>query len=197
MNSEEVGEGVSCSWYALRVRSRAEKLVATCARNKGFEEFLPLYRSIHRWSDRKKSVELPLFPGYVFCHLDPRHRLPILTIPGAIEFVGIGKIPAPIEDAEIAAIRTAVNSGLMVEPWEYLEAGESVRVESGPLAGIEGIFVESKKENRIVVSVTLLQRSMAVEIEREWVTPLGGDRRYAALRIPNQTALRTASNTPA
>jgi transcription antitermination factor NusG len=93
INVEEVNTDGSCAWFALRVKSRFEKLVTSMARNKGFEEFLPLYQSRRRWSDRLKSVELPLFPGYVFCKLHPEHRLPLLTIPGVLHFVGIGKSP--------------------------------------------------------------------------------------------------------
>ena len=159
-------------WFALRVKSRYEKVVATIARNKGFDEFLPLYQSRRRWSDRLKSIELPLFPGYLFCRLDPQYRLPLLTIPGVLHFVGIGKIPIPIEDTEIAAIQTAVRSGVLTEPWPYLEVGQRVRLEGGPLAGLEGILVGPSKRERIIVSVTLLKRSVAVAIERHWATPL-------------------------
>ena len=97
-------------WFALRVKSRTEKVVSTIARNKGFEEFLPLYQSRRRWSDRFKSVEMPLFPGYVFCRFNPEFRLPLLTIPGVMGLVGVGKVPVAIEDAEIAAIQAAVET---------------------------------------------------------------------------------------
>src|SRR5580704_5645490 len=96
-------------WFAVRV--------------KGFEEFLPLYRDRRRWSDRFKWIELPLFPGYVFCRLDSENRLPILTIPGVLHFVGIGKTPVPIDDSEITAIQMATGSGLFAEPWPFLEVG--------------------------------------------------------------------------
>jgi transcription antitermination factor NusG len=159
-------------WFALRVRSRYEKLVATMANSMGFEDFLPVYQSHRRWSDRVKLVELPLFPGYVFCRLNAEHRLPLLTIPGVLHFVGIGRVPVPIADAEIAAIQKALQSGVSAEPWPFLEAGHRVRLEAGPLAGLEGILVESPKKDRVVVSVTLLNRSVAVGIERHWVRPL-------------------------
>jgi transcription antitermination factor NusG len=169
-------------WFALRVKSRSEKIVATMAQHKGFQHFLPIYQSRRRWSDRFKSVEFPLFPGYVFCRLDPQHRLPLLTIPGALNFVGIGKVPVPIEDAEIEAIQTAVRSGLSAEPWPFLEIGQRVRLEDGPLAGVEGIFIGDSKQQRIVVSITLLKRSVAVAIERHWAAPL--DRSGRPLTIP-------------
>ncbi len=168
-------------WFALRVKSRCEKVVATIARNKGFEEFLPLYESRRRWSDRLKAIELPLFPGYIFCRLDPEHRLPLLTIPGVLHFVGFGKIPAPIEDTEVAAIQTAVRSGLSTEPWPFLEVGQRVRLEDGPLAGLEGILVGTSTRERIVVSVTLLKRSVAVAIEPHWANPVDGTPRTPAM----------------
>lgn len=175
--------GISERWFALRVKSRCEKVVAMMAQNKGFEEFLPLYQSRRRWSDRLKSVEVPLFPGYLFCRLDPQHRLPLLMISGVLHFVGVGKIPIPIDDGEIAAIQTAVHSGLLTEPWPFLEMGQRVRLDDGPLAGLEGILVGTSKQQRIVVSVTLLKRSVAVAIERHWATPVDGGGRPLAMQI--------------
>ena len=160
-------------WFALRVKSQREKSIAESIGSKGFEEFLPLYQCRRRWSDRMKSMELPLFPGYVFCRIDPLIRLPILTVPGVLHFVGIGRVPAPIDDGEMAAIQRAVRSGLRVEPSAYLDIGQQVRLEEGPLAGLEGILIEIRKHYRVVVSLSLLKRSVAVEIERHWVTPLG------------------------
>ena len=159
-------------WFAVRVKSRCERVVVSIAQNKGFEGFLPLYQARSRWSDRLKAIQLPLFPGYVFCRLDPQHRLPLLTIPGVLHFVGIGKTPAPIEDTEIAAIQAAVQSGLSTEPWPFLEVGQRVRLEDGPLAGLGGILVGTPNGQRIIVSVTLLKRSVSVAIERQWVKPV-------------------------
>src|SRR5437868_3671623 len=114
-NLEHSSYRVQEQWFALRVRSRYEKLVATMANSMGFEDFLPVYQSRNRWSDRVKLVELPLFPGYVFCRLNAEHRLPLLTIPGVLHFVGIGKAPVPIADAEIAALQKTIQSGLATE----------------------------------------------------------------------------------
>ena len=176
-------ESISEQWFALRVKSRCEKVVSTIARNKGFEEFLPLYQRRQRWSDRVKAVEFPLFPGYVFCRLNPQYRLPLLTIPGVLHFVGIGKVPVPIDDAEILAIQSAVASGLSTEPWPFLEVGQRVRLEDGPLVGLEGFLIEVRKRYRVVVSVTLLKRSVAVEIDREWVAPLDASGRRMVVPI--------------
>ena len=183
MHSEQHSDSALYPWFALRVKSRSEKLVASIARNKGFEEFLPLYQSRRRWSDRFKSVEVPLFPGYVFCRLNPEFRLPLLTIPGVMSFVGIGKIPVSIDEAEIDAIRTAIGAGLAAEPYPFLEVGQQVRVAEGPLAGLEGLLVEVRKQQRLVVSVSLLKRSVAVEIDRHWVRPLDARGREMPVRI--------------
>lgn len=183
MNVEEIHDFRPEQWFALRVKSRCERIVATVAHNKGYQEFVPVYQCRRRWSDRVKSLELPLFPGYVFCRLNPDHRLPLLTIPGALHFVGIGKTPAPIEDEEIAAIQAAMQSGLPAEPCAFLTVGQRVRLEDGPLAGLEGILTETPNKQRIIVSVTLLRRSVAVGIERHWARPLDVNGYPAPIRI--------------
>lgn len=169
---QELSQEALRRWFAVQVKSHCEKLVATVLQHKGVEEFFPSYRSRHRWSDRVRIVDVPLFPGYVFCRLDPQYRLPVLVTPGVVQFVGIGRFPVPIDDAEIGAIQSAVRSGLQAEPWPFLDVGQRVRVEDGPLTGLEGILVDVRKRHRIVLSVTLLRRSVAVEVEHEWVRPL-------------------------
>jgi transcription antitermination factor NusG len=159
-------------WYALQVRPRFEKLIASTLVNKGYDGFLPLYHHRSRWSDRIKEVDLPLFPGYLFCRFDINSRLPILVTPGVMKVVGIGKTPYPVEDAEIAALQSIVISGLQAEPRSYLNVGEKVRIEIGPLAGVEGILMSLKGSHRLVVSVGLLQRSVSVEIDESWVVPI-------------------------
>lgn len=159
-------------WYALQVRPRFEKAIASTLAGKGFEGFLPLYRHRSRWSDRIKEVQLPLFPGYLFCRFNINNRLPILITPGVIHVVGIGKMPHPVADEEIAALQAIVLSGLQAEPRSYLNVGEKVRIEIGPLAGVEGILTAVKGANRLVVSVNLLQRSVSVEVDESWVLPL-------------------------
>jgi transcription antitermination factor NusG len=162
-------------WFALRVKSHCEKTVAAVAHNKGFEEFLPTYVSRRRWSDRLKSVELPLFPGYLFCRMEPQHRFPLLTIPGVLHIVGIGRVPVPIEDHEIGTIRSIIQSGLVVEPWPFQKVRQWVRLKAGPLAGFEGILIGTATNQRVIACVGLLQRSVAVSIEQRWVMPLDGD----------------------
>ena len=162
----------SYRWFALHSKPKYEKLAAAQLRGKGYEPFLPLYTCRRRWSDRTKVLELPLFPGYLFCRFNPLDRFPILVTPGVTGVVGYGKSPAPIDDAEIAAIQAAVQSGLPKEPWPFLKLGQKVRVEYGPLAGIEGILVSVKSRHRLILSVNLLQRSLAVEVDNAWVNPM-------------------------
>jgi len=163
----------SLSWYAIRIQSRLGSVAAATLRGKGYQEFLPLYRSRRRWSDRIKELELPLFPGYLFCRCDVSDRLmPILTTPGVIGIVGAGKTPVPIDEEEIEAIRAIVRSGLVAQPWPFLRVGSKVYIEGGPLAGLEGIITSTAKVYRLIVSVNLLQRSVAVEIDRGWARPI-------------------------
>jgi transcription antitermination factor NusG len=161
-------------WYAIRVRSKFEKMVSTSLSGKGYHDYLPLYRSRRNWSDRSKELDLPLFPGYLFCRLDVEKRLPILTTPGVISIVGMGKIPVSISEQEIEAIRIVVHSGLPILPWPRLTVGTRVVIEKGPLKGIEGVTLDVDRKFRLLVSVALLQRSVSVEIDRDWARPLPG-----------------------
>jgi transcription antitermination factor NusG len=162
-------------WFALFVRVNHEKLVSAALRSKGVEEFLPLYRMKRRWSDRTKQVQAPLFPGYVFCRIDLNRRLPILTTPGVHSIVGNGKVPVPVELTEIQNLRVIVDSHLQADPWPYLRIGQKVRIEEGALDGLEGILVATNKPSRVVVSVSLLQRSVAVEVDETWIRPVRPD----------------------
>ena len=164
--------GNSLPWYAVQVRCHAEKNVSRMLEALGFEQYLPLYFESQRWSDRVKQLELPLFPGYVFCRLDVPHRRPVVTVPGVVSIVGFGSTFAPIPDDQISAVRSIVHSGLPSTPWPFLQEGERIRVSAGALEGVEGILVRIKSDYRVVVSVPLLQRSVAVEIERTWIQPL-------------------------
>ena len=138
-------------------------------RGRGLEEFLPCYRLRSRWSDRDKEIERPLFPGYLFCRFDPYDRLPVLSTPGVVHIVGLGKMPIPVEEREVEAVRVLVRSGLSARPHPFLQVGNRVVIERGPLAGVEGTLTKVKNAHRIVVSVTLLQRSVSAEIDSGWV----------------------------
>ena len=157
-------------WYALQVRTGMEKLASAGLRGKGYEEFLPLYRTQRRWSDRVKEIEVPLFPGYLFCRFDPLDRLiPVLSTPGVSRIVAAGKAPIPVAEEEMEAVSRIVQSGIAAEPWPFLSAGCHVSIERGPLAGLDGILTGTAGGDRLVVSVSLLQRSVAVQVDRAWV----------------------------
>jgi len=159
-------------WFAIRVKSNFEKKVADGLRHKGLEELLPLYQSRKRLSDRSKTVHLPLFPGYLFCRLDLDHRLPLLTTVGFLYIVSVGNKPVPVDEDEIAAVQFVVRSGVPAMPWPSLAVGQRVRLESGPLCGLEGAVTQVGVRDRICVSVTLLQRGVSVEVDRDWIRPL-------------------------
>lgn len=165
--------GLRGAWFALQIKAGHERATALMLRHKGYEEFLPLRKVRRRWSDRTKELEVPLFPGYMFCQFSPDIGSPIITTPGVIRLLGIGKEPVPVSDDEIIAIQRLIRSGLYAQPWPYLRAGQTVRVESGPLEGLQGIVELIKNHHRLIISVSLLQRSVAVEIERDWITPTG------------------------
>jgi len=169
-------------WYALQIRPRFEKLAAKHLSIKGYEQYLPLYASRRVWSDRIKGLELPLFPGYLFCKFNVHNRLPILVIPGVVSIVGVSKTPVAISDEEILSIQRVIASGLQYGPWPYA-VGQRVIVERGSLAGLEGTVVRVQSELRLIVSLPLLQRSVCVEIDSDCIeipaTPLNraGQRR--------------------
>ena len=159
-------------WFALVVKPRHEKMAAACLKGKGYPEFLPLYEKRTYVGKRARSAELPLFPQYVFSRFNPNDRLPVLTIPGVFAIVSIGKVPAPVDDKEIESIQAMVHSGRVTSPWPYVEAGQIVRVIEGPLRGLEGVLLCIKSKCRLVVSLTLLKRSVAVELDRETIAPV-------------------------
>jgi transcription antitermination factor NusG len=159
-------------WFALRVRPNYEKPVAAALRGKGFLEFLPLVQSRRQWSDRVKIMDLPLFPGYLFCRLNLEQRMPLVTTPGFLYLVGIGKNPEPVDESEIEAIQSVLRSGLPVKPWPSLMVGQKVRLNHGPLRGLEGVLTKIANQHRMFVAVTLLKRSVSVEVAPEWIDPI-------------------------
>lgn len=165
------------NWFALQVRSRWEGTTAGLLRGKGLETLLPTYTTMRKWSDRFKVVESPLFPGYVFCRFDVHNRLPVLITPGVISVVGRGKTPIAVDDTEIFSIQAAIVSGVHIEPWPYVQIGERVRIKDDVLDGTEGILTSFKGSHRVIISVSLLRRSVALEIDRSRISPLGSPRK--------------------
>lgn len=159
-------------WYAVRTRSNCEKTTSAVLAGKGYPQYLPFYRVKRRWSDRVVNSELPLFPGYVFCRFDPKQRLPIISTPGVFTIVAFGTEPAAIPDSEIEAIQTLLRSGFAVTPCPFLREGERIRIRRGALENLEGILVKKKNDWRMIISVTMLQRSISVEIDRECISTI-------------------------
>lgn len=178
------------NWFALQVRSRWEAAAADLLRGKGLEILLPTYTTKRKWSDRVKVVESPLFPGYVFCRFDVHNRLPVLITPGVISVVGRGKTPVAVDDLEIQSIRAAIASGIHLEPWPYVEIGERVRIKHDVLDGMEGILTSFKGSHRVIISVTLLRRSVALEIDRSRITPVASPQKTPAGELPSLEVVR-------
>ena len=157
-------------WFAIRVAPRWELHTSSELCLRGLDTYLPLCRLKRQWSDRIKVVERPLFSGYLFGRFCLDDRVRVLQVPGVKQIVGIGNSPAPICDSEIENLKALVSSGSLLAPWPYLYAGQRIRIDRGPLAGIEGFVVRAERgEPRIVVSVNLLQRSVAAEISRDCI----------------------------
>jgi transcription antitermination factor NusG len=152
-------------WYAAYTCANHEKRVRDHLEQKSVESFLPIYETVRRWKDRRMRLELPLFPGYVFVHLAMRDRLRILQTPSLVRLVGFGGQPAALPDQEIEVVRQGLTRGMRIEPYPYLKVGYRVRVTSGPLQGQEGILVRKKNGSRFVISLDLIMRSVAVEID--------------------------------
>ena len=170
-------------WYALKVRPRFERTVVIHLRSRGFDPFLPSFSVKRQWTDRVKSIQLPLFPGYVFCQFDLNARFPIVTTPGVNFIVGVGRVPEPIAQQEIESIRVVVNSGLHYEPYPYLNVGQLVLVERGALTGVAGLITDLKNGSRLIISINLLMRSVSAEIDRSWVRPIdASSKQYRHLR---------------
>jgi transcription antitermination factor NusG len=168
------------SWYAIYAKHHHEKKIAELLSLKGTEVFLPLFISVRRWKDRKQKVAEPLFPGYVFVRSDLRDRVSILSTPGVFFLVENAGRACAIPDAEVDAIRRVVGSERSFEPHPYLQAGERIRVLDGPLAGISGFFVRLKKQDRIVVSIELLRKSVSVEVDLANVEKISEENRALA-----------------
>jgi len=139
------------------------------------ETFLPLYQSVHQWKDRRKVVSIPLFPCYVFLKANLESRIDVVTTPGVFALVSNAGEPAAIPTDEIEAIRRAVGGGATVEPHPFLKCGERVRVKCGPMSGIQGILVRKKGVCRLVLSVEMLGKAVAVEIDSFLVEPLSSE----------------------
>lgn len=152
-------------WYAIYTSGRHEKAVARQLEDRSIESFLPLYRSWHRWKDRRKLVDLALFPSYVFVKIDAQDRLRVLQVPGVVSLVSFNGQPVALPEDELNALRSGLENQLYAEPHPYLRVGKKVRIVRGPMTGAEGVLSRKKDKYRVVISIDVLMRSVAVELD--------------------------------
>jgi transcription antitermination factor NusG len=176
-------------WFAIQTKLRREKDAAAQLEFRGYDVYLPLCKKYKRWSDRLVEVECPLFPGYLFCRVDFRRPFPIVTVPGVLSIVGRGREPESIPEHEILAVDRMLQSGLEVVHCPYLEEGQRVVIVKGPLCGVDGLVVKNKSKCKVVVSISLLQRSVAVELDYDVVGEYCGTNSCST-----QLLYRTANN---
>jgi len=158
-------------WYVAYARPRHEKHIVHQLKERGIPSLVPLYTSLRRWKDRRKRLELPLFPGYVFVQMALQRRLDLLRLPGVVDLVSFQGKPVPVRHCEIETL-LGLNAATMAHPCAYLQAGRRVRIRRGALEGLEGIFVRRRGQSRVVLSVSLIQRSVAIEIEDADIEPI-------------------------
>ena len=161
----ETSHTTSLYWYALRTKSRHEKLVRDQLDKQGIEPLLPTVKRLSQWKDRKKEIEVPLFSGYCFVRFSQQEKTPVQKITGVVEIVGSGSRPEPIPEQEIEALRRLMTSVLPYDPHPYLHEGMEVEVVRGPLQGVHGILMRKEKRHRLVIGVHLIQQAAAVEID--------------------------------
>jgi len=159
-------------WYAVYTSAHHEKRVAEQLSMRSVEQFLPLYRSVRMWKDRRVELELPLFPGYVFVRTVLRDRLRILQVPGVANLVGFGGTPTALPESDVERLKQGLAAGVRAQPHPFLTVGRNVRIKSGPLAGVVGILLRRKNAVRVVVSLRLIQRSVALEVDATQLEPV-------------------------
>lgn len=169
-----IGNGLDLGrqWYVLRVKPQHERTVSYTLQKKGFERYLPLYKAVRRWSESLKELELPIFPGHLFCRLALPEAPEVLATPAVYQLVSRGSEPAPVEERELHMIQRIESAGLPVVPWPYLREGQQVRIARGPLSGLTGLLACSTKTWHVVVNIQLLQRGVAVAVDRSDLAPL-------------------------
>jgi len=179
----------SQAWFALQTMPRNEKKIDYLLRQKGYECFTPVYRQKRKWSDRTVKIDLPLFPSYVFCYLNPLFLGKVVATQGVTRIVGFGGKPAEIAVEEIEALRLLNSSNFLREPWRYLPDGTPIIVETGPLAGVQGILCPGRDGKRLIISVTLLQRSVAIQLDEDTVISVAADHRESRARFSVESDL--------
>jgi transcription antitermination factor NusG len=163
----DAASAITPHWYAVYTAANQEKTVADRLRQRGIEQYLPLYKMVRRRTDRKVALQRPLFPGYLFVHIDPAERKSVLELPRVVRLVGNGAVPLAVPDAQIERLQQALSAGRGVFPCSQLRKGHRIRVTQGPFSGVEGILLRRKHDLRIVVSIELIARSFSIEVAEE------------------------------
>jgi transcription antitermination factor NusG len=166
-------EFAELNWYAVYTWAHHERRVAEMMGQRRIRGFLPVYRSLRRWKDRRKEIEMALFPSYVFVHLALRDRVRVLEIPGVVDMVGARGKPTPLADHEIELLQGGMDGCVKIHPHPFLQVGRKVRVRCGSMAGLEGILLRRKDGPRLVVSIEILRRAVAVEIDESDIEACG------------------------
>jgi transcription antitermination factor NusG len=180
----------TASWFAVSTRSRQEKIAATMLGHISITSFLPILKQERQWSDRKQMVDLPLFPGYVFVRIASTNELQlrVVKVPGIVDFVRNRTGPVPIGEKEIEAVRAMITHGVECSPFPFLKAGDRVRVVRGALAGMEGKLIRSGTQSKLVISIEMIQRSVAASVTEADIEPVATVPAYS----PNAACAETA-----
>jgi len=176
-------------WFALQTRPKNERKVESSLKQKGYECFAPTYRLKRKWSDRIVEIDFPLFPGYVFCRFNAAAFGKAISTQGVTRIVGFGGTPAEVAREEIETLQFLARSKFLLEPWKYLPSGTMVLVETGPLAGVQGIISGDGNRAQLVISVTLLQRSVAVQLGEDTVISVVTDSKESGSRFNSESSL--------
>jgi len=162
------------SWYAILSRSRHEKVASAALTKSGITTFLPIVSQVRRWSDRRKIVEMPLFPGYLFVQIpnSSEAQLQVLKATGVAQFIGNRQGPIPVPDKEVAAVNAVLRAQVECSPYPFLRVGQRVRIRGGSLEGIEGILIAHESASKLVISIEIIQRSLAVSVYNFDVEPV-------------------------
>jgi transcription antitermination factor NusG len=179
----------ACPWFALQTRPKNERKVESLLRQKGYECFTPTYRLKRKWSDRVVEIDFPLFPGYVFCRFNASALGKAVSTQGVTRIVGFGGTPAEVAREEIESLQLLARSNFLREPWKYLLSGTIVLIETGPLAGVQGIISAGENKMQLVISVTLLQRSVAIQLGEDTVISVITDPRKSDSRFNSESYL--------
>jgi transcription antitermination factor NusG len=176
-------------WFALQTRPQNERKVEHLLKQKGYECFAPTYRSKRKWSDRIVETDSPLFPGYVFCRFNSSALGKAISTQGVTRIVGFGGTPAEVAREEIEALQLLARTSFLREPWKYLPDGTLVLVETGPLAGIQGTISADENRRRLVISITLLQRSVVIQLDEDTVISVIGNLKEGRIKIGRDSSL--------